>query len=264
MIKYIFLLILTTVMSASQSIVVSIAPEKFFVSKITGSEQDISIMIPQGSSPATYSPKPSQLKALKDASIYFTIGVPFEKNWLERLKSVNNDLTFVDITKGISKHGKDPHVWLDPMLVKIMAKNIADTLSKKDPQNSKKYQNNYQAFAKELDILDQKIRDITSHIKQKNFIVYHPSFGYFASAYGLKQIAIENEGKAPSLKYELKIINFAKKHHIKTIFVSPAFSKKQAKFIANKVGAKVQIIDHLAVDWDQNMLKIARSFEEAN
>ncbi len=260
----ILLLLITPFFLVASDIVVSIAPQKFFVSKITGSDNNISIMIPKGSSPATYSPKPSELKALKKASIYFTIGVPFEKNWLERFRSINPDLKIVDTTKGIKKIGKDPHVWLDPNLVKIIAKNIATTLEKEDPKNSKKYQQNLQKFKKELDEIDKKIREITSKVKVKNFIVYHPSFGYFASSYGLNQVAIENEGKKPSLKYELEIINYAKKHNIKTIFVSPAFSQKEAKFIANRVGAKVVVIDHLAKDWDRNILKIARSFEKNN
>jgi zinc transport system substrate-binding protein len=264
MIRYIFLLFLTTVIYASPAVVVSIQPQEFFVSKIMGDDKDIFVMIPSNSSPATYKPKPSQLKSIKKASIYFSIGVPFEKNWLSRFTSINPNIMIVDTSKGIKKIGKDPHIWLDPKLVKIICKNIKDALIKTFPQNSSKYQKNYETFSKELDNIDQNIRDITSKIKQKNFIVYHPSFGYFAASYGLNQVAIENEGKKPSLKYELKIINFAKKHHIKTIFISPAFSKKQAKFIANKVGANVEVIDHLAKNWHENILKIARSFEKAD
>jgi zinc transport system substrate-binding protein len=264
MIRYIFLLFLPYYIIADPNIIVSIAPQKFFVSKIMGDDKSIKVMIPRGSSPATYSPKPSQLRSLKEADIYFTIGVPFEKNWLDRFKSINSKLEFIDTTKGVKKIGKDPHIWLDPLLVKIIVKNIADTLKSFNPKKADLYQTNYEKFSKELDELDSKIKDITADKKMRSFIVYHPSFGYFARRYDLKQIAIEHEGKEPSLKYEMKIIEYAKNHHIKSIFISPAFSKKEAEFIADKVGAKVVLVDHLAPNWDENILDMAKSFEKAD
>jgi zinc transport system substrate-binding protein len=263
--KIVYLLLLIPFyLYGDPSIVVSIAPQKFFVSKITGNNDNIEILIPQGSSPATYSPKPSKLRSIKQADIYFTIGVPFEKNWLERFKSINPNLKIVDTTKGIKKLGKDPHVWLDPSLVAIIAKNITESLIKANPKKSDIYRQNYEKFKKELSNIDKRLKEITKKIKQKSFIVYHPSFGYFAKAYGLKQIAIEHEGKSPTLKYLSKIVNYAKKHHIKTIFISPEFSQKEAKFIASKIGAKVEIVNHLSENWDTNILKMAKSFEKAD
>ena len=262
--RVLIVLIFPILLFAMPKVIVSIAPQKYFVSKIKGDDKDISIMIPKGASPATYSPKPTQLKELNGADIYFTIGVPFEKNWLDRFRSINKNLLFVDTTKGIKKVDSDPHVWLDPNLVKIIAKNIKEAFVKKDPQNSTIYEKNYQNFLDELNKLDESIKKITANIKQKNFIVYHPSFGYFARAYGLHQIALEHEGKKPSLKYEMSIIDFAKKNGIKTIFISPEFSQKEAKFIANRVNAKVKVIDHLSENWKSNLIKMAKSFEKNN
>jgi zinc transport system substrate-binding protein len=62
----------------------------------------------------------------------------------------------------------------------------------------------------------------------------------------------------------MKIIEYAKSHDIKSIFISPAFSKKQAEFIADKVGAKVVLVDHIAPKWHENILDMAKSFEKAD
>ncbi len=270
-------LFLTSFLFAKQNICVSIPPQDFFVHKIANNLVKTTILIPPGSSPATFSPKPSQLKAIKECSVYFTIGVPFEKNWLERFKSINPEIKIIDTTKNIQKlpisseheekhkHGSlDPHVWLSPRLVKEQALVIKDELSKVDPKDTNIFENNYQKFLLEIDILNKQITNRLKPLKERKFIVFHPSFGYFANDYNLTQIAIEKEGKEPSLQYIKKVIDFAKNNQIKTIFVEPQFSQKSAKYIAKHIGGVVQTIDPLALDWDTNMMEIAKSFEKAN
>jgi len=261
---------------ASVSVAVSIAPQKYIVEQIMGEESDITVLVPNGSSPATYAPKPSQLKALNKASLYFSIGVAFEQNWLPRFQSISADMKIIDTTKGITKRsishkhgdhhheGADPHIWLSPKLVMIQAKTIVDALVQTDPTQKEKYQKNYEAFITKLQKLDIMIAEILSPLKQKNFIVFHPSFGYFADDYGLHQVAIEKEGKEPSLRHLKRVIDYAKEQNIKTVFVAPQFSQKAAAQIAAQVGAGVVTIDPLSQDWETNLLKIAKSFEKAN
>jgi zinc transport system substrate-binding protein len=264
---------------AKVNVVVSIAPQLFFVKKIGGDLVDTTLMIPSGTNPVTYSPKPNQLNKLKKATHYFTISVAFEKAWMQKFLQINPNIIIVDSTSLIKKlpmnsglkedkehkhTSLDPHVWLDPKLVKLQAKVYTDTLKKFDTANSNIYEKNYQNFLKELEKIDANITEKLKNLKNREFIVFHPSFGYFANSYGLKQIAIENEGKKPSLKYLNKVINFAKEHNIKTVFVAPQFSQKSAKYIANRLDADVKIIDPLSREWDKNILEIARSFEKAN
>ncbi len=261
------------ILYADIKIAVSILPQEFFVKKIAGDLADVEVMVKPGASPATYSVKPSQLKALKDTKVYFAIGVPFEKAWLERFQSVNPSLKIVDSGKYIKrvpmqdeeeKHtGLDPHIWLSPPLVILQARAIAETLSKIDPANASKYIKNYQKFVSQTASLDAELLEKSKDIKQKEFIVFHPSFGYFARAYGLKQIAIEKEGKEPTLKYIQKIIEFAKKRGIKKVFVEPQFSHKSAKYIAKQIKGEVIIVDPLAYDWDKNIKRIAKAFENS-
>ena len=277
MIKILMILLLCTISAfASLSVAVSIAPQKYFIKQLMGEDADITILVPTGSSPATYAPKPSQLKALNKASLYFSIGVAFEKSWLPRFTSINSQMKVIDTSAGITKRslshhheehhheGLDPHIWLSPRLVMIQAKTILDALLLADPSHKKQYQKNYESFILKLKKIDRQIAEIVSPLKQKSFIVFHPSFGYFADDYGLKQVAIEKEGKEPSLRHIKRVIDYAKEHNIKTIFVAPQFSKKAATQIAKQVGASVVTIDPLSEDWQSNLLKVAKSFEKAN
>ncbi len=270
----IFLLLSVFVLSlwAKVSVAVSILPQKFFVNKIGKDLVDVTVMVPPGASPAVYSVKPSQLKALKKAKIYFAIGVPFEKAWLDKFISVNPSIKIVDTSSMIKKfpmneEGRgnlDPHIWLSPPLVILQARVILDSLISIDPKNRDTFIKNYEKFVCEIASLDVKIMNILKDIKKREFIVFHPSFGYFARSYDLKQIAIEREGKEPSAKYIQRIIKIAKELKIKRIFVEPQFPKRSAKYIASKIKGEVVVIDPLNEKWDDNLLKIARALGNSN
>ncbi|QKF63927.1 metal ABC transporter solute-binding protein, Zn/Mn family [Campylobacter corcagiensis] len=159
--------------------------------------------------------------------------------------------------------GLDPHVWLDPVLVKTQAKNILDALKVKYPENSKIYDENYAKFIKVLDELDSDIKQKLSNLKTNKFVVYHPSWGYFAKRYNLVQISIEIEGKEPKPADLKELIDEIKEESIKVVFVVPQFSKKSAKVIASEANANVVEIDQLPKEWLDEMKKTVSVFEKA-
>lgn len=252
-------------------------------------------MVKPGSSPHTYEPKSSQMKALANSKIYFYAGVSFEEAWLDKFKQSAKNTLFIDTTTGIEKiemeehehheessktdankdkhkhhdeekhdhSGLDPHVWLDPTLVKTQAKNIYEAVLKVDSANSEFYKANYEAFIKELEALDKEIETILNPYKEKAFMVFHPSWGYFAARYDIEQISIEIEGKEPKPNELLQLVEEAKKHNIKIVFVAPQFSQKSAKTISQNVGANVVSINPLSDDWYNNMLLVANEIAKS-
>ena len=270
---------LPTLLFGKVDVVVSILPQKTFVKKIAGDLVDVTVMVAPGASPAVYEPKPSQMKKITKAQIYFSIGVPFEKAWLSRFKAQNPNMLLYDTSKGIKKlpmqehhHGHhhhsssilDPHIWLSPTLVKIQAKNIADALKKIDPKHKTVYENNLNRFKKEIDELNRRLSKILKPCQGKAMMVFHPSWGYFAKEYGLKQIPVEVEGKEPKSKELVKIIHEAKEEGVKTVFVQPQFSKRTAKVIATSIGAKIVEADPVAPNWAENLIQIAKNICKAN
>jgi zinc transport system substrate-binding protein len=271
-------------------IFVSILPQKYFVEKIGGDLVDVSVMVLPGASEATYEPKPQQMVSLSRAKIYFAIGVPFEKVWLKKIAASNQKIRVVHTEKGIEKraiafhhHGsgnagkeenedvanqkqgvKDPHIWLSPRLVMIQARTILMTLQEVDPDNQAVYETNYKTFIKELQGLDAEIRGMLGGKgKGAAFMVFHPSWGYFADAYGLKQISIEVEGKEPKPAQMKALIALAREKGIKIIFVQPQFSTKRAEVIARAIGGQIMIADPLAEDWANNLLEQAMKIVSA-
>jgi len=282
------------VQAASVKVFVSIAPQKSFVEKIGGKLVDCSILVPAGSDPHTYEPKPKQMVELSKTSVYFAVGIDFEKAWLPKISAANPRMRIVHTDEGISKipmaahHDEekhphkhadekhhdhdagspDPHIWLAPDLVKIQARHIADALAAADPQNNAKYRDGCAAFLKEIDGLDKEFKALFAGQKsgahhQMPFMVFHPSWGYFARAYGLRQVPIEMEGKDPKPAELQKLIRFARKEGIKVIFVQPQFSAKSAEMVAREIGGQVVFVDPLAENWTANLREVAKKFKAA-
>lgn len=160
-------------------------------------------------------------------------------------------------------HGEnDPHIWLDPILVKIQASTIAKALIAKYPQNKALYEANLAKFQAELDALNAEISALFEKSKNKKFIIYHPSLAYFAARYHLVQIPVEIEGKEPKTKDLQRLISVAKKENIKTIFVQKGFSQNAAKSLAKELKASVVELNHLSDDYSKNLLEIAKKIAQ--
>lgn len=263
-------------------VLVSIQPQKFFVDKIGGDSVDVTVLIKPGHSPATYEVTPSQMSRLTQAAVYFRIGVPFESAFLPRFQKAAPGVRITDTRQDItlrtmaSHHhhghncaghdhadGKDPHIWLDPQLVKIQARTICDVLVALSPRNKILFESNLTGFLSELDGIHDKLKEIMQPHQGKHLVVFHPSWGYFSDAYGLIQRPIELEGKSPPPRQLAAIIRELKPLQIGAIFVQPQFARQSAETIAGELGCPVMEIDPLAVDYYNNLLRAAQQISGA-
>lgn len=137
---------------------------------------------------------------------------------------------------------------MTPKLLKIQAHTIADALAKLDPANKDAYKANLEAFEKEADEIDAQIRKQLEPHKGKAFFIFHPAWGYFADEYGLRQIAIEVEGKEPSDHELTEVQELAKKEKAKVVFVQPQIAGRSAEAVAKVINGRVERIDPLAED----------------
>lgn len=265
-------------------VAVSIPPQMYFVKKIGGDLVSVTVLVPPGANPATYEPKPTQMVSISTSKVYFAIGVPFEQTWLPKVSSVNPSMTMIHTDAGIQKkpmhshhpHGEshpsmedhggamlDPHIWLSPSLVKIQAEHILSGLRQADPIHAKIYETNFRRFSEEIDRLNADLHLLFSDLGYVRFLVFHPSWGYFAETYGLEQIPIEFEGKDPKPAALRALIEEARSSGIKVVFVQPQFSTRNAETIAKAIGGEVMIADPLASDWEENLRRQAVKIKSA-
>jgi zinc transport system substrate-binding protein len=268
-------------------VAVSILPQAGFIEAIGGDKIDVVVMVPPGASPHTYEVTPDQMTQLSKAKMYAKVGSPveFELVWMDKLIAQNEAMLVVDCSQGVqlmemaegeheheneveaeSEHeheGLDPHIWLSVKNAKIMVKNICDGLVQIDPANKTYYENNGVDYMDKLTELDSELADDLSGVTNRNFIVFHPAFGYFARDYDLTQIAVEQGGKEPEADYIVRLIEEAKERDIKVVFVSPQYSTKSAETIAKEIGGQVVVINPLARDFIENMRAIETAMKQA-
>ena len=285
-------LLSTTYIFSNINTVVSILPQQTFVKAIGGDKVDVALMVRPGNSPHTYEPKPSQMIEIAKADLYFAIDVEFEQVWLPKFKNLNSNMQVIDLADNITKiqiqkapeekctseghdshahhdahdhEGDDPHIWTAPANVKIIAQNIYDALVKNDAENKDYYKKNLEVFLASIDETDKQVSQILSTLsKSRRFMVFHPSWGYFAKAYNLEQIAVEVEGKEPKPKELIHLLKEAKEEKVNAIFTQPEFSDTVAKIIAKELQIPVVKVSPLSSNWSQTLIKIANTIAGNN
>jgi zinc transport system substrate-binding protein len=251
---------------------VSIPPQKQFVEKIGGNLVQVEVLLPPGESPETFSPSPKMLVSLSKAKLYFQIGVPFEKNLLGSIQSLNHDIKIIMCCDHIIKvhqhlpdeHGHyDLHIWSSPINVMKIAHDIKEALSLIDPANAEEYSGNYFSYIAELTTLDRDIKQRLAERRTNYFIVSHAAWGDFADQYGLQQIAMEKNNRESGPKSLLNIIRLAHSENINTLFVQEQYKTPSVYSLARELSASIVELDPLAEDYLTNMVRISARIADA-
>lgn len=239
-------------------VVVSILPLAEFVEQVGKDKVEVTVIVPPGADPHLFELTPVQLKKISQAQLYVEVGsgLNFELTWMDKIKLIYKDMLICNSSIGITLVDKDPHIWLSPRNAKTMVENISEALIKIDPLSQKYFKKNSIEYINKLDILDKEIKARLEGVKNRRFISYHPSWGYFAKEYDLIQIAIEDEGKEPSAASLAHIIDQTRAFNISIILVSPQFNIKSAEVVAKEVGAQIIIADPLSMDYINNLRKL--------
>lgn len=268
-------------------VTVSVLPQAYFVERIGGEHVEVNVMVGPGEDAHTYEPKPDQMRALSQSALFFSIGVEYEDVWLPRFADNNPEMDIIDSGEGIprlteshppSQEGEeghddevrrdhtndsDPHIWLSPNNGKIIARNIYTALATASPEDEAAFTTNYEALIADIEALDGRIRETLDGIDQRQFMVYHPAWGYFAAEYNLTQLPVQTGGTDPSPSELAALIDHALEENIRVIFVQPSFSAANARAIAEEINGEVAMVDPLARDWLENLERAADAFASA-
>jgi zinc transport system substrate-binding protein len=269
----------STLAGEKLDVFVSIAPQAYLVERIGGEHVRVEVLVREGQSPHTYQATPRQMVRLGEADLYFSIGVDFERALLPRVTRTFPDLRVIDSRAGIplrrlevnhvcthedghhhhehAAGGEDPHVWMSPRLAKTIAKNISTALEAADPEHADAYRAGLAALHADLDRTRREIAEVLAPVKGERVYVFHPAFGYFLDEFGLRQVAVEIEGKQPSARQLVRLIEQARQDKVHVIFVQPQFSPKSAEAIAEAIGGAVVPIDPLARAYLKNIQETA-------
>ncbi|MBM3910218.1 MAG: zinc ABC transporter substrate-binding protein [Thaumarchaeota archaeon] len=255
------------VTSTNEQKIIAIAsfyPLYEFTKQVGKEKVDASILVPFGAEPHDWEPTVKDLQKLQQADLVVINGVGFE-NWVHDFESIESNAVIVDTSTGISiiktlddhdEHESvgDPHIWLNPVMVKKQVENIANALMEIDPANKEYYNTNADLYIAKLDDLDNKIKEELSQCDKKDFIAFHSAFTYFANQYGLQQHTIleSNEPQAEPTATNLEnIIKLAKNLEINVIFTEEAVDVRTSEVIAKEIDGRVLVLSPIEIG-DEN------------
>ena len=243
----------------ANKITVSIEPLRYLTEQIVGDRFEVVTMVPKGSSPETYEPTARQMADLSESILYIKVGeLGFERTWMPRLTSNAPHITVVNSSEGITSHiGDDPHSWMSARNAIIMAHNIYEAVKRIDVKDSVFFRQRLDSLCNVIHATDKYIRQTTAQAQCKSFIIYHPALTYFASDYGLEQLALEEHGREPSASELEQIISTARAKGVKTMFIQREFANRNVDIITNTIGARKVEINPLGYDWNKEMRRIA-------
>ncbi|MFC1788782.1 metal ABC transporter substrate-binding protein [Thermodesulfobacteriota bacterium] len=280
---FIFFLIIqlqaTPSLAKKLPVIASIYPIADMIQQVGGDHVEVTYVLPAGASPHTFEPKPSLLKKFSTARIFFMVGAGLEF-WAEKFVVLTGPgLMTVVLSEGVdlidttghTHHNHDhqkklsdvedrsiianPHIWLDPVIAKSMAKKIMDALCEIDHQHLTYYKQRGQNYLKELDKLHRRIEATVASFKIKKYVSFHASWDYFARRYGLESVGVIEAapGRNPTPIQIKNIVAMIKKYHIRAVFAEPQLNARAAEIIAREADVKALFLDPMGGPKQKNV-----------
>lgn len=237
---------------------------KDFVEQIGQNRVSVTTLLTGMESEHTYTPKPGNILAIKNARIMVQVGLGLEV-WVKGLiaNAENPALVLITTSNGIplmrdeernptredadTHDGGNPHIWLDPENAKIMVREITEDLIKIDTAHKDFYLKNQGLYLMKLDQTEMILISELKGLKNKTIITQHPAWPYFARRFGLKVAGnlITQIGAEPSAKQIRALIQLIRKENIRVIISEPQLSNKIPQMIAAESGARLVILSPL-------------------
>jgi zinc transport system substrate-binding protein len=244
----------------------SIHPYELLLKQLAGSDFDVQCIIPANASPHTWSPNPSDLKAIMEASFILSNGLGLEAHLensfatrafvrVQAAKLIKDAIPHpVDEqheADGDHQHlGQDPHLWTSPRLMIRLVTAVANELSRRFPNSALVFRQNAETMRRELDEAAELIKTEREAYLEPGLITYHNTFYYFTKEFDIKYLGWVqfSPGKEPRPKDLAGLGETIQAHKVKAVFIEPQMDRKAGEVLAKEFGLKLLLLDSLGSD----------------
>ncbi len=251
-------------------VAVDIYPYEFLVKQIGGDKVDVIRLFPDGVEPHTYEPSMSDVVRIQNSRIMVYNGIPLNALESKIVSDLNAKTTVISASEGIellkghvdgnlaepagasptrgdlsSDISYDPHIWLDPLNMIKVSRQIESVLANASPSDAEYFHANTQNLISRLEKLDSDLQAKAGSFRSKEYVGFHPAFNYFNRRYGLKYAANIEEiaGIEPTAQEMAGILETVKAHKISAIYAEPLFDSRSADAISRESGTKVLFLN---------------------
>ena len=246
--------------AGNPSYATTIFPFRSILEPVSGKRGTVRHLLPAGSSPHTYDPRPSDARIAARARVLF-YGAAELDAWGARLASglaveligllpdsMILDLPYLeDSTFGEHNHspGRDPHFWMDPLTVASLLPALADTLCDADPEYCVDYRRNAAVFADRLDVLHDSVRTTLAPLAGRSVLLSHPFVYYLLDRYGIHVAGIVEEipGSEPTARDMQRIVNTVRQTGADAILILPQLPDRAARAVSETLGIPLIELD---------------------
>lgn len=245
-------------------LVVSVEPLRTLTQSIAGEGWRVESVVPRGASPETYDPTPGQLLTFSSARACLLTGLlPSEKGALEKMIASVPQLPVFTLSEGLPllslpDGGTDPHIWTSPRLTPLVAGNICRALCRVDSLHAPLYLKNLERVAHRADSLDKELKQELSTLEKRAFLTLHPSLGYLARDYGLRQLPVMEGEHEPSPAHLAALVRSVREDGACALFVQEGFPDNAVRTLSQETGLKPNRMDPLSPRWDEEVVRLVR------
>lgn len=238
------------------NVVASIPVLAQFLEEIAPGDVAITVLTKPGGSAHVFEPSATQIVEIRRADLFFALpSLSHERGYLKSIQRLNKQLRVIDLEKEkpvVFANDKDlrgdPHSWMAPAVLVTMVNRMVSVLSLERPAQSVLYRQRGQVIVQRLMAEDRRMKNALNGVKPAAFLTYHPSFGYFAKAYGLTQHGLEREGKSISAAYLRRVLSNSKEAGVTTFFVHPGLDPAMVSRVTTFMPCRVISVDVLNPD----------------
>jgi len=241
-------------------VVVTIPVLKDLAQQVGGPHVRVTSLLSGYENEHTYSPKPTDLVAVRKARLLLEIGMGLEV-WVSslvknaggrslRVITTSQGVELIrdeaDVHEGTHHEGTagNPHIWLDPENVAIMLRHITEALIEVDPSHTAEFQTNQSAYLQRLGQLQKELSARTQRLSDRRFIAHHPAWPYLAKRFSLDIVGTIHmqAGTEPSALHLQSLIDRIRKDHIKVVASEIQLSQRLPEILARETKAHVVVL----------------------
>ena len=229
-----------------RSVVTAFYPLTFLGSSVAGNRADVTSVTPAGVEPHDLELTAAQVRRISEADLLIYLGQGFQPEVEKLVPEVSNTLDVLTV-RPPSSPARDPHIWLDPVLMVGITEAVADALSQIDPRNARRYRSNADDLVARLNDLDDDFQNGLSRCARREIVTSHEAFGHLAERYNLQQIGIAgiDPDQEPSARRLDEITRLVRDRGVTTIFFERLLPEDLATTVAGETGTKTAVLDPL-------------------